>query len=82
MSSGWGIQVGAFSTPLLARQATDRAVQLSPLLKGSHVALDEGTKVHRARLDNLSENQARKACETLISNNSPCFVYKAGTQNL
>jgi hypothetical protein len=34
-----------------------------------------GVPVHRARLENLTQSDARKACEMLISKNSPCFIY-------
>lgn len=84
-TNSWGIQVGAFSTKALAEQAAKQAIQLGGVsLKGSKITVDanNAATVHRARLENISENQARKACEALISNNSPCFIYKAGAQNL
>jgi D-alanyl-D-alanine carboxypeptidase len=79
----WGIQVGAFSTRLLAERAALQAYQLAQgNLKGSRIAVlgsgPEGAQVHRARLENINEKQAKKACEMLISNNSPCFIYRSG----
>lgn len=80
----WGIQVGAFSTRQLAERAALQAYQLAqPNLLGSRITvLGTGagaSMVHRARLENITQNQAKKACETLISNNSPCFIFRTGT---
>ncbi len=84
--TGWGIQVGAYASKLLAEKAAKQAQLLaSPNLKGSKILIGAASKtaiVHRARLENLSENQAKTACNMLISKNSPCFIYKSGTQNL
>lgn len=79
--SGWGIQVGAFSSEELARQAVKSAVQLAgkPLADAQTAIVGPGASgaaVHRARLEHLTQLNARKACEVLISNNSPCFIYK------
>jgi hypothetical protein len=80
----WGIQVGAFSSRSLAERAALQAYQLAQRnLQGSRITVlgsgGEGTQVHRARLENITQNQAKKACETLISNNSPCFIFRAGS---
>lgn len=80
----WGIQVGAFSSPALAERAALQAYQLAQdNLHGSRISVvgmgASGAMVHRARLENISEQQAKKACETLISNNSPCFIYRSGS---
>lgn len=78
---GWGIQVGAFSTHELAEQAAITAARTAgkPLV-GSRLAImgpnNSGVPVHRARLENLSQAQAKKACEILINNHSPCFIFK------
>jgi D-alanyl-D-alanine carboxypeptidase len=79
---GWGIQVGAFSTQALAVSASRSALQFAakPLVLAKIAAADPAdgsVPVHRARLENLTQVEARKACEILISNNSPCFIYKA-----
>lgn len=84
MGDLWGIQVGAFSSRQLAERAALQAYQLAqPNLQGSRITVlgtGSGTSmVHRARLENISQNQAKKACETLISNNSPCFIFRTGT---
>jgi D-alanyl-D-alanine carboxypeptidase len=80
--AGWGIQVGAFSSQALAEQAARSALQLAakPLATGRLAIMGPnhtGVPVHRARIENISQIQARKACELLIQNNSPCFIFKA-----
>lgn len=80
-AAGWGIQVGAFSTHALAEQSAKSALQLAPKqLATARMAVADpaagGAPVYRARLESLTQLQARKACEALISNNSPCFIYK------
>lgn len=83
----WGIQVGAFSSRELAEQASQKAAQAAPVpLKDAKPAVigpaTAGASVYRARLENLSQLQARKACEALISSNSPCFIYHQGRDGL
>ena len=77
----WGIQVGAFEDRTQAEQAARKAFSIaSTNLQGSRLAVngsDAANKtIHRARLENLTEDQARKACQVLISNQSPCFIYR------
>ena len=79
--NGWGIQVGAFSTQALAVQAARSAMQeaAKPLAAAKMAQADPAggsVPVHRARLENLTQADARKACELLISSHSPCFIYK------
>ena len=78
----WGIQVGAFTDEQKALMAAANAVDMAREHLGQSritVTDTEGGKqsTHRARLANLSEKQARKACKLLISNKSPCFVFNA-----
>jgi D-alanyl-D-alanine carboxypeptidase len=81
LSEDWGIQVGAFDDPNKAMTAVAGAAKLArPYLRNSKISIgdltaDEGS-IHRARFANLSESQARKACETLVKNQKQCFVYK------
>lgn len=84
-SEPWGIQVGAFADEQSALQAAAKAVDVArDQLKDSKVLVtDNGATrraVHRARLANLSERQAKQACEQLVSNNQQCFVYRADMQ--
>lgn len=79
---GWGIQVGAFVEKYQAQNAVSAAVKLVPNVLAAHKpaimdAGQSGGKVHRARIENLTESQARTACEALITKNAPCFIYKA-----
>lgn len=79
----WGIQVGAYSSLDQASLSMKNALQLAPKpLAEAHLATiappNAGANtVYRARLDNLTQIEAKKACEVLISNNSPCFIYSA-----
>lgn len=81
----WGIQVGAFSDRTQAERAATQAYQIAQnTLKGSRIAVVGSAtgvpaRIHRARLENISEAQAKSACEMLISKNAPCFIYRTGT---
>lgn len=78
----WGIQVGAYSRQSEAQQAAVNAAQVaqSELIGAKMMITDSsaqtGAPLHRARLANLDESQARKACEKLISHQQSCFVIK------
>lgn len=77
----WGIQVGAFEDRMQAEQAAKKAFAIaSPNLQGTRIAVNgagaANKTIHRARLENLTEDQAKKACQVLISNQSPCFIYR------
>ncbi len=79
----WGIQVGAFSSHELAVKAVTQAAQLAKTpLAGSAMEIMGpevgGAPVYRARLTHLSQRQSRDACEKLIANNTPCFIFQAG----
>ncbi len=76
----WGIQVGAFSSKEQAEAALSQARQLAPkslidARTGSLVPLEGATPVYRARYEGLTQAQARKACEQMISANAPCFTF-------
>ncbi|MCC7260609.1 MAG: D-alanyl-D-alanine carboxypeptidase [Alphaproteobacteria bacterium] len=80
-SANWGIQVGAFSKARDALMAAAAAIEIAPsILSTSKIKVaDAGTaeSIHRARLANLTESQARNACRILKSHNESCFIYKA-----
>ena len=85
MGGGWGIQVGAFSDENSAVKAAANAVKMArDQLKDSHISVtgkgSTSTSIHRARLANLTEYQAKSACKTLLANNAQCFVYRSGQQ--
>lgn len=78
----WGIQVGAFEDRGQAEQAVRRAASsAASALQGAQDAVAgvgaAGKTIYRARMENLSEDQARNACQLLISQQSPCFIYRA-----
>lgn len=81
----WGIQVGAFSSRELAEQALRGAMRIAAApLVGAKVApadnsagSDYGTPVHRARVDNLLQEEAKTACDILVSAHFPCFIFQA-----
>jgi len=77
-SASWGVQVGAFSNADNARlHASDAAGRLNQDLFNARVDIDEVTgsqTVFRARLVNLDENQAYRACRSLASEGMDCMV--------
>ena len=78
----WGIQVGAFADREQAEHAIAKAYTMAQrFLKGSRVAVIDagidGSQIHRARLENLSQQQARAACRALAARKAPCFVYRS-----
>lgn len=81
----WGIQVGAFDKESEAKQAALNAKRMvSELAELSKVVVmdnqDYNNRKHRARLENLSQNQAQKACNELKNSNNSCFVYRADAE--
>jgi D-alanyl-D-alanine carboxypeptidase len=79
--NGWGIQVGAFSRQADAAAAANHAIEQAPGdLTGSTVSVSDENDpnvVHRARLVNITEDQAEGACHKLADMHQPCFVYRA-----
>lgn len=77
LTGKWGIQVGAFASRDAALQATANAMKLaSSQLQHSQVAVSGEASIHRARIANLSEYQARAACRALSAKGGQCFVYR------
>ncbi len=84
-SGQWGIQVGAYEASKDAFMAAANAQAIAPAaLSGAKIMVsgldDLNNKVHRARLVNLSQEQAQNACKELIKRQESCFVYRAETQ--
>jgi D-alanyl-D-alanine carboxypeptidase len=81
----WGVQVGAYEDPREALVAASEAVSRVPnVLKEARVHIADkhqaqGKTLHRARLADMTENQARQACKALAGINTPCFVYREAT---
>jgi len=80
----WGIQVGAFASPGLARAVAEGARAEAPQwLGGAGVALPSttpfgGNVLYQARLVNLSQHEAAYACAALNHRQLPCVVVQAG----
>lgn len=79
---GWGVQVGAFSDPDNARHLAGRAAdRLDRELTNARVDVLEvpgPQQLFRARLVNLDENQAQRACRSLVQEGMDCMVIDAG----
>jgi hypothetical protein len=80
----WAIQVGAFSSPMLARAAaTEVHDSLASLLSTAQIELLPTTPfggkiLFRARLGNLSADAASAACSRLTAAQQPCMVVPPG----
>lgn len=80
---GWGIQVGAFSESRDAFMAAVHAMNVATNeLRGSQITVIDpnagNERVYRARIANITETQARRACRVLLARNEACFVYRDG----
>ena len=81
---GWAVQVGAFSSPMLARTAAVGVRDAIPDLLG--VAQIEllptspfgGRILYRARLSNMSASTASAVCIRLTAEHQPCMVLAPG----
>jgi D-alanyl-D-alanine carboxypeptidase len=80
VGSGWGIQVGAFSTPALAQAAAEsvRAHAGAPL-NAAHIVVPvtvrpDGVILYRARLLGLAPDQAGAVCNALARDRISCVV--------
>lgn len=78
---GWGIQVGAFADARQALVAATNAMTLAQNeLSNSRIAVSDADAtwagIHRARLAELTEQQARTACQKLAASKASCFVYR------
>lgn len=77
LAGEWGIQVGAFASREAALQAASNAMNSAKSqLKDSLVQVNGEASLHRARIANLSEYQARSACKALVSGGGQCFVFR------
>ena len=75
----WAIQVGAFSTPDLAKAVAESARAQAPTQLGAALVSwpptsINGSTLYRARLINLSANAAAAACSVLNQRQLPCIV--------
>ena len=88
MTGGWGIQVGAFAASQDAFMAAVNARDLAAkVLKEASINVNDPAsntatdRVYRARIENLTESQARRACKMLTAKKEPCFVYQGSGNN-
>ena len=78
----WAVQVGAFATPATARSAASTARSEVPtLLAAARIAVSTtepfgNAVLYRARLTNLSADQAARACSALAAARSPCLLIR------
>ncbi len=81
---GWAIQVGAFRSPVVAREAATGVHDAIPdLLAAAQIELLPttpfgGAVIYRARLGNLSSTTANAACARLAAAQQPCMVVSPG----
>jgi len=80
-AENWGIQIGAYDNERGALNAAAEAVKVArgPLKNSKLLITDEGStkaSIHRARLSNLTEAEAKAACEQLSVQKAPCFVFQ------
>jgi len=75
---GWAVQVGAFSRAAIAEKQAGRAMQLAPDQLGEGTvdvaARDKRSKLYRARLTGLTEEDAREGCRKLHKKKQVCTV--------
>ncbi|MDI5919458.1 serine hydrolase [Halomonas sp. LR5S13] len=77
---GWGVQVGAFSDAVHARNLASRAAdQLASELADARIAVADAKDagVFRARLVDMNEGQAHTACRRLVAQGMECMVVQA-----
>jgi len=77
--TGWSVQVGAFSRPAAAELEAVRVIDRMPTAFSNTQATpmaveDTKRKLHRARIGNLSEAEARDACRKLSRSKMTCLV--------
>lgn len=75
----WGIQVGAYRDEQTARDAVKKAFSLIESdVEDVYIAIARDgaglAQIHRARLGNLSKNQADAACRKLNASQQSCFA--------
>lgn len=77
---GWGIQVGAFSTPALAQAAAESVrTHAGAPLGAAHIVVPvtvraDGVILYRARLLGLAPDKAGEVCNTLARDRISCVV--------
>jgi len=75
--NGWGVQIGAYSTKMMAQSELEAAAfksgltdwprSVAPMIKG------DGSTLYRARFVRLTEDEAGQLCDTLRAYELTCF---------
>ena len=78
----WGIQIGAYSRFAQAFLAANRAVEAADGLRWARVSVEQsvvrGKRLYRARLLDISQNRAMRACRELKAKRVSCQVVQIG----
>jgi cell division protein FtsN len=75
-STGYGVQVGAYSQYAPAQKAASRVTSAMPeIFADSRIAIDESNKLYRARVTGLTKADAEKACAQLKAKRADCMVF-------
>ena len=81
----WVIQVGSFSEPQAAQAAVERAAAALPNARSASAIVDEvqmaNRTFHRARLINLSQEQATEGCKRLEKRKIYCSALQVTAWN-
>lgn len=78
--ASWGVQLGAFTEENLARRMATQASRQLGTINSGQVAVQATpgqTRLYRARVVSLEEQQAHRACLTLRSQGMDCMVVNA-----
>ncbi len=78
--ASWGVQLGAFTEENLARRMATQASRQLGTINSGQVAVQAApgqTRLYRARVVSLEEQQAHRACLTLRSQGMDCMVVNA-----
>lgn len=78
-SKDWGIQIGAFHNERQAQDAVKKAYAMAQEdLRDAYITISsqqvESKTIHRARLGNLSRDEANAVCRKLIAHQASCFA--------
>ncbi len=81
--ANWGVQVGAFDSPQLARAIAESSRRLAPQLAAARTMVGVtapfgGHVLYRARLTGLTEQEAASACRTLSARAAACITVPPG----
>jgi len=83
-TSGWGIQVGAYSHAAQARAAALRAKRSIAGLRRATVSIARShthhSTIYRARLTGISAGEARAACGKIHRKRSECVILNPGNE--